>query len=233
MPNKRLFIVSTPIGNLKDMTFRAVETLKSVELILCEDTRISSRLLKAYDIQKPLKSYNAYNEAREKTAEFFDYLYKNYAQIALISDSGTPAISDPGVKLVQFCRQNAIQVVPVPGASMLSASLSVCGFPSKNALFYGFLPNKKNKRKMELAKIIANEKKVVVFYESPYRLLHFFEILLEIDDEIPVCLCKELTKLHEEVVYSDAKDLHKTLLGRKSIKGEYAVVVNNLGRESN
>lgn len=173
-----LYVVSTPIGNLKDFSFRAVEILKQVDFILCEDTRTSSILLSHYEINKPLISFNAVNE--EKRIEEIYNKLDNGESGALISDAGTPLISDPGYRLVNELRKRGIKISPIPGASALIAALSVAGVPTDSFVFEGFLPQKKGRQK-ELQRIVQDERTIII-YESPYRIK---KLLSEIQSYAP------------------------------------------------
>ncbi len=216
----KLYIVSTPIGNLKDITLRAIETLKEVDFILCEDTRTSGNLLTHYDIKKELISLNAFNE-KNKIDFIVNRILSNQTA-ALISDAGTPLISDPGVRLVSLCIENEIEIIPIPGPSALIAAISMSGLPTDAFIFEGFLPQKKG-RKTKL-KELANEPRTIVLYESMYRIE---KLLNELNEFIPdrfVVVCREITKKFEESWRGFPKELVETF-GNKIVKGEFVVVI--------
>ena len=227
LKEKILYVIATPIGHLKDMTYRAVETLKNSDIILAEDTRVSGKLLKHYEINNKMLTYNSYREKKNKN---FRSLFEKYSQIALICDAGTPNISDPGFAIINYCHENKIVISPIPGACALSTSLSICGFSSKNALFIGFLPNKKGKRKNQLTEILENEKKTIVLYESPYRIKNLLEILNNYNKNLIVLIARELTKKHEEIIKAKVSSL-KTMFENLTCKGEFVVVINNLKKK--
>jgi len=216
----KLYIVSTPIGNLKDITLRAIETLKDVEFILCEDTRTSSNLLNHFEIKKELISLNAFNE-KNKIEFILNRILSNQTA-ALISDAGTPLISDPGVRLVSSCIKNGIEIIPVPGASALIAALSMSGLPTDSFVFEGFIPQKKG-RQTKL-KELALEPKTIVLYESTYRIEKLLNELNEYLPERFVVVCREITKKFEETWRGFPKELLDSFPERIS-KGEFVVVI--------
>jgi len=224
MPN--LFIVSTPIGNLEDMTLRAIRILKEVDVILCEDTRVTKTLLKRYEINKPTVSYHAQSRL-SKVEKIFGMLSVG-KNLALVSDAGTPTISDPGCLLVAQVREHfgdAVSVVPIPGPSAVLAALSVSGFPTSEFLFLGFLPHKKGRE--TLFREIAASKRTVVFYESPHRILKSLESLREhLDPKRRIMVAREITKIHEENVLGEPEEVlaHFTLHPDR-VRGEFVVVV--------
>lgn len=216
-----LYIVSTPIGNLADITLRAIETLKSVHLIAAEDTRHTKILLDRYHISAPMTSYFEYNKV-QKT----EYLLKALQEgksVALVSDSGTPGISDPGYKIIRMCIDNNIQVVPIPGASGLLAALVSSGKPTDKFTFEGFLSNKSIKRKNQLKKL-KEEERTMVLYESPHRILKLLEDVLEVYGDIEIVLARELTKKFEEV---RREKVSATLehFKSKAPRGEFILVI--------
>ncbi len=225
--SQELFVVATPIGNLADMTYRAVELLKTVDVILAEDTRTTGILLKHYDIQKPMLAYHSANEYRFD----FDRLFSQYQKIALVSENGTPCLSDPGHSVVSKCYELGIRVTPIPGPSAVTALLSVCGFSLKTYLVYGFLPNKKGKRKNILTELLQKEQKIIVFYESPYRLVHLLELLAEANPELPVVVGREITKRFEEILRKNAKAMWE-YYDNRNVKGELVVIIDNRGENS-
>lgn len=216
----KLYIVSTPIGNLKDITLRAIETLKEVDFILCEDTRTSGNLLNHLEIKKELISLNAFNE--KSKIEFVVNRILSNQNAALISDAGTPLISDPGVRLVSSCIENNIEVIPIPGASALLAALSMSGLPTDAFVFEGFIPQKKG-RQTKL-KELAIEPRTIVIYESMYRIE---KLLKELNEYLPdrfIVVCREITKKFEETWRGYPKDLADTFSDKIS-KGEFVVVI--------
>jgi 16S rRNA (cytidine1402-2'-O)-methyltransferase len=216
----KLYIVSTPIGNLKDITLRAIETLKEVDFILCEDTRTSGNLLNHLEIKKELISLNAFNEKNK--IEFIVSRILSNQTAALISDAGTPLISDPGVRLVSACIENKIEIIPIPGVSALIAGLSMSGLPTNAFVFEGFLPQKKG-RQTKL-KELALEPRTIVLYESMYRIEKLLNELSEFLPDRFVVVCREITKKFEETWRGFPKDILKTL-DSKIIKGEFVVVI--------
>lgn len=216
-----LYIVATPIGNLKDITLRALETLQTVDVILCEDTRHSIKLLNAHGIAKPLVSFHAYSNEK-KVQEIVSQLLEG-KNMALISDAGTPGISDPGYVLIQACQQKGIKVEPIPGASAFLTGLMASGLPINRFWYYGFLPAKKGRE--TLFKKMVEVEDTIVFYESPYRILKTLEKLAEVMPERMVTLARELTKMHEEFLSLPAAELYATFKTRQKILGEFVVIV--------
>ncbi len=215
-----LYIVSTPIGNLKDITLRAIETLKEVNFIICEDTRVTSVLLKHYDIQKELFSMNAQTETK-KIPQIINRI-TNGENCALVSDAGTPSISDPGFKLISSAIKTDIKVIPIPGVSAVIAAISISGVPSDSFLFEGFLPNKKGR--MTKLKQLALEERTIIIYESTYRIEKLLNELLEFMPERFIVICRELTKKFEEIRRGYPKELLESF--NSSInKGEFVVVI--------
>lgn len=216
-----LFLVPTPIGNLGDITLRALEILKSVDVILAEDTRTSGVLLKHYSIDKPLQSFHIFNE--HKTLAGLVERMKKGEVMALISDAGTPGISDPGFLLVREALKNNLKVDCLPGATALIPALVKSGFPTDRFVFEGFLPHKKGKQ--TLLKKLAEEDRTVVFYESPHRLVKTLEQVKEFfGGERMVSVSRELSKKFEETKTGPVDDL-VTYFGSKEVKGEIVVVV--------
>ncbi|WP_055436443.1 16S rRNA (cytidine(1402)-2'-O)-methyltransferase [Lacinutrix algicola] len=217
----KLYIVPTPIGNLEDMTFRAVSVLKSADSILAEDTRTSGKLLKHFEIKTPMQSHHMHNE--HKTVERLVERLKSGETIALISDAGTPAISDPGFLLTRACVENGIEVDCLPGATAFVPALVNSGLPNDKFVFEGFLPVKKGRQTR--LKLLAEETRTIIFYESPHKLIktlgHFCEYFGE---DRQVSVSRELTKMFEETVRGTAKEVlaHYT---NKPPKGEIVVVV--------
>jgi 16S rRNA (cytidine1402-2'-O)-methyltransferase len=220
-----LFIVATPIGNLDDITFRAVEILKSVDIVLAEDTRHSKKLLLNLDISKPMRAFHEHNE-REKSQDIIDELHSGKS-IALISDSGTPLISDPGYPLVAQAKKEGLRVIPIPGVSALITALSVSGLASDSFTFLGFLPSKKTAR-IKLLKTLLNETVTSIFYESPKRILATLSDMHVIfGSSRKVCLAKELTKVFETVQTDSIPNLIKYLSAdENNQKGEFVILIS-------
>jgi 16S rRNA (cytidine1402-2'-O)-methyltransferase len=217
----KLYIVPTPIGNLKDMTYRAVEVLKTVDLILAEDTRTSGKLLKHFEINSPLQSHHMHNE--HKTVESLINKLKSEMTIALISDAGTPAISDPGFLLIRACIENNIEVDCLPGATAFVPALVNSGLPNDKFVFEGFLPVKKGRQTR--LQILAEETRTMIFYESPHKLIKTLANFCEyFGEERPLSVSRELTKLYEETIRGTAKEVleHYT---KTPPKGEIVIVV--------
>jgi 16S rRNA (cytidine1402-2'-O)-methyltransferase len=218
----QLYLVPTPIGNLEDITLRALNILKSVDVILAEDTRTSGKLLKHYEISKPLQSYHIFNE--HKTVELLISRLRNGETMALISDAGTPSISDPGFLLVRSCLKDGIKIECLPGATAFVPALVKSGLPSDRFIFEGFLPHKKG-RKTRLEQI-ALEERTIILYESPHRLLKTLNQLIEVCGETrQASVSRELTKMFEETVNGTLLEI-KDHFEKGLIKGEIVIVVN-------
>lgn len=217
-----LYLIASPIGQTDDFTKRAQEILELVDFVFCEDKRVTGLLLSKLGLKKRLISCNSHTEKR-LSESLISYLFEQ-KNIAYLSDAGTPGISDPGNLLVKVAKEHGFRVIPIPGASALSAVLSICSFDlSKGFFFQGFLPKSKVKiEKIFRANLIENENVLVVF-ESPYRIKKTLEILREVAPESEVCLARELTKKYEQIVYFFAKDLEKINLKEK---GEFSLVIN-------
>ena len=216
----KLFVVATPIGNLQDISFRAVETLKKVNCIFAEDTRTSKKLINHYDIDTKLYSYHDHSSEKE-IARLLDIL-KDHKDVALISDAGTPTISDPGYSLIRQCINEGIDVIPIPGASALTAAISVSGLPSDAFTFIGFLPTKKGRKKKISS--LENLDMTIVLFESPHRLIKTLNQLKEALGERPIVVARELTKLYEEIIrgnFSSAIEFFEA----KKIKGEIVIMI--------
>ena len=222
-----LYIVSTPIGNLEDITLRALRILKEVDLIAAEDTRHTGLLLRHFGIQKPLTSYFEGNELRKK--EFILSRLKQGDRIALVSDAGTPGISDPGFRLIQTAIESQIPIVPVPGPSALIAALSVSGLPTDAFLFKGFLPHKSKKRR-DLLKQLEETKETLIFYESPHRLTETLKDILDILGDREIVLTRELTKIYEEVLRGKVSEIQNQV-GERKLKGEITLVISGKTRK--
>lgn len=224
-----LYVVSTPIGNLKDITLRALEVLKAIPVIACEDTRQTLKLLSYYGIkEKKLIPYHEHNE-REVSQKLIKIL-KEGNSVALVSDAGTPTISDPGYRLVKLCREEGIKVIPVPGATAFVAALSASGFPTDKFLFYGFLPRKEGKL-TEALKEISSLSYTVVSYESPHRLERTLKLIDSLFPDWEIGIYKEITKLNEEFFKGRAKELLKELKEKEKLKGEFVLIFPPYGKE--
>jgi 16S rRNA (cytidine1402-2'-O)-methyltransferase len=221
-----LYIIATPIGNLEDITLRAIRVLGEVGAILCEDTRVTAKLLQKYEIKKPLISYHAHSKLA-KTDKIFGLLEEGKS-LALISDAGTPCISDPGVMLVAEVRErfkNGVKIIPIPGPSALVSALSASGLPSSEFLFLGFLPHKKGRE--TLFKEIAEAKRTVAFYESPHRILKTLASLEKFAPEKKVVIARELTKIYEEFISGTATELLAHFESHQdSVRGEFVVMIH-------
>jgi 16S rRNA (cytidine1402-2'-O)-methyltransferase len=217
-----LYVVATPLGNLEDVTLRALRVLREVKLVACEDTRRTAGLLKAHGISTPTTSYFEHNE-RWKGAQVLDVVRKG-GDVALVSDAGTPAISDPGYRLVRDARAEGLPVVPVPGPSAAVAALSVSGLPSDRFLFVGFLPARSGARRAALEDL-AGARETLVFHESPQRVLTALEDMAQILGDRPAFLCREATKLHEEYRRGSLAELRAHLAAGKEVRGEIVLVV--------
>lgn len=215
----KLYVIGTPIGNLGDITHRALETLKSVDLILCEDTRVTQKLLNHYEIKKKTLSYHSQSGVA-KLDKIIELLKEN--DLALVSDAGTPTISDPGSMLVNAVRKEGVEVITIPGPSAVVAALSISGLPSSEFVFLGFLPHKKGRE--TLFREIKEMKRTVVFYESPHRIMKTLESLKDVGKEVVVA--KELTKIHEELISGSAEEVLEYFeTNTDKIRGEFVVMV--------
>ena len=221
-----LFIVATPIGNLSDITFRAVEVLKSVDIVLAEDTRHSKKLLSHLDISKPIRAFHEHNE-REKTKAIIGEIHSGKS-IALISDAGTPLISDPGYFLVAQAKKENLKVVPIPGPSALITALSASGLASDSFTFLGFLPSKQTAR-VKLLKSLLNRNETSIFYESPKRILVTLNDMQTIfGDSRKVCLAKELTKAFETIQTDSIPNLiNYFTIDQNRQKGEFVILISS------
>src|SRR5258706_3084425 len=222
-----LYIVPTPIGNLEDITLRALRVLKEVDLIAAEDTRHSQHLLTHYGIKTALTSYHEHNE-REKAAQLVEQI-KNGANIALISDAGTPAISDPGFRLVVAAIEAGINIVPLPGASALATVLSASGLPTDRFIFEGFLPAKQSERKGRLQAVV-DATASLIFYEAPHRLQDTLTQMLEVLGDRQIVVAREISKIHEEFLRGAVSHVIGRLADRE-IKGEITIVVHGSSGE--
>jgi len=224
-----LYIVATPIGNLEDITLRALRILKEVDLIAAEDTRHTKKLLTHYGIASRLTAYHEHNE-KTKAQSLVEQL-KQGKHMALVCDAGTPAISDPGYRLVREAISAGVKVVPIPGPSALTAVLSVSGLPTDRIVFEGFLPAKKSERRRRLESL-RDESRTIVFYEAPHRLRNCLEDLLQILGDREIVLAREMSKIYEEFLRGRLSDVKNEAEGRK-VLGEVAIVVRGSepGRE--
>ncbi|HOG82197.1 MAG TPA: 16S rRNA (cytidine(1402)-2'-O)-methyltransferase [Smithellaceae bacterium] len=222
-----LYMVATPIGNLEDITIRALRVLKEVDLIAAEDTRHSRILLSAYDIRTPLVSLHEHNE-RERSAMIVSKM-ESGMNVAYVSDAGTPCVSDPGYQLAAAALENGIRVVPVPGPSAAIAALSVCGFPADQFLFYGFLPPKSNSRRRFLESI-RGEEQTLIFYESPARIAETMREIQDVLGDRQAVVARELTKVFEEIRRGWISDIAAGLSGSKA-RGEFTIIVRGASRE--
>lgn len=218
----KLFIVATPIGNLQDITLRALETLKKIDFIACEDTRVTSKLLSHYSIKKPLISYHQHSEL--KKIDFIIDKLKEGNNIVLVTDAGTPGISDPGNILVSEAVKNNIEIHPIPGSSALSSMISVAGIDLQKFLFFGFPPHKKGRE--TFFKEVINTKYPVIYYESPHRFIKNLELLKLLECKKSIIIGRELTKIFEEVQRGNVEEILIYYQGNKDkIKGEFVVIV--------
>lgn len=217
----KLYVVPTPIGNLEDMTFRAINVLKSVDLILAEDTRTSAFLLKHFDIKTPMHSHHKFNE--HKTVQQITERIKNGQKVALISDAGTPAISDPGFLLVRACVENEIDVECLPGATAFVPALVASGLPNDRFCFEGFLPQKKGRQTKFQS--LKNEERTMIFYESPFRVLKTLTQLAKtFGNDRRASVSREISKIYEETIHGTLEELtaHFT---KNQPKGEFVIIV--------
>ena len=215
----KLSIVATPIGNLSDISLRALETLKQVDIIACEDTRVTAKLLARYEIKKELISYHQHSN--ESKVDKVIKLLKDGKNIALVSDAGTPGVSDPGNQLIEQVTSHDIAIEVIPGPSALAAALSACHFSVQEFIFYGFLPQKKG-RQTKL-KGIAVESRAIVLYESVYRIIKLLNELSEYRGDVEVCVLRELTKMHETIYRGKISEVLPQIVE----KGEFVVIIKS------
>jgi len=216
-----LYLVATPIGNLEDITLRALRILKEVDQIACEDTRHTQKLLQHYNIQKPLVSYHEHNELTR--APELVVSMEQGAQIALVSDAGVPLVSDPGYRLVTLCLRHHIPVIPIPGPSALLAALSASGLPNEEFLFAGFLPARSGERRRALERLRI-EDRTIIFYEAPHRIEETLIDAHQILGDRPACLAREVTKIHEEFRRGSLAELAASLTD-KPARGEITLLI--------
>ncbi len=217
-----LYLVATPLGNLEDITYRAVRVLKECDLIACEDTRRTRKLLDRYGIDRPLVSYHEHNEA-QRAAELMTKLRAGM-NIALVSDAGTPLVADPGYRLVHAAAQAGFTVTPVPGPAAVIAALAGSGLPTDHFRFGGFVPAKSGQR-ARLLESLRGAEETLIFYEAPHRILETLADLERILPNRPVVVARELTKIHEEFLRGAAREVRETLLARGSVKGEITLLI--------
>ncbi len=224
-----LFVVSTPIGNLEDITLRAIRVLKEVDIIAAENIRRAKLLLKYFDINKEVISFRRENQ-KGMTIKIMNKLEEGH-DVALISDAGTPGISDPGAYLVNYALDKGLRVIPVPGPSAITTAISVSGFSIKGFIFTGFLPISSGKRK-KLLKSLSLQIFPIVFFEAPHRLLQTLKDIKDIMGNRKIVVFKELTKLHEKILRDKVGTILKKLCS-KEIKGEYVIIVSGLKKDDN
>jgi 16S rRNA (cytidine1402-2'-O)-methyltransferase len=217
-----LYVVATPIGNLEDMTYRAVRVLGEAGVIACEDTRETRKLLEHYGIHKPVVSYHEHNES-ERTPELAARLAAGES-VALVSDAGMPLVSDPGYRLVRTAIENGVRVEPVPGASAALAALAAAGLPTDAFHFAGFLPPRAGQRERVL-KELSSDQATLIFFEAPHRILEALEAVERTLGARQVVVARELTKLHEEFLRGTAAEVRAQLAGRAAVKGEITLLV--------
>ena len=217
----RLFLVATPIGNLEDITVRALRLLGEADLIACEDTRHTAKLLNHYGIHKPTLSYHQHNESA-RAEELLERLEQG-AQIVLVSDAGTPGISDPGHRLVSLCLQRQIPVIPIPGASAVIAALVASGLPTEEFLFVGFLPSRSTERRKALQKL-AQENRTLALYEAPHRLVDTLSDALDCLGRRQAVIAREITKIHEEFLRGDLAEL-LVRVQQRPVRGEITILI--------
>ena len=219
----KLYLVATPIGNLEDITFRAINVLKEADIIAAEDTRHTLKLLNHYEISKPIISYHRHNEEVKKEVLINKLLEGQ--NIALVTDAGTPGISDPGEEIVREAIENNIEIIPIPGACALINALIPSGLNTKEFAFYGFLPLNKNNRKSVLERI-KKEDKTVILYEAPHKLIKTLEDIQTSVGDINCVLARELTKIHEEFIRGSINSILEKMKEKEAIKGEYIVLLD-------
>jgi 16S rRNA (cytidine1402-2'-O)-methyltransferase len=218
-----LYLVATPVGNLEDITLRALRILKEVDLIACEDTRHTAKLLTHYGISTPRQSYHQFNE--ESRTPMLLQMLRDGKNIALVSDSGTPLISDPGYEIVSACRKESVQVIPVPGPSAAIAALIASGLPAENFFFAGFLPPRASLRKRRLEELAAIPA-TLILYEAPHRLIASLEDIVAVLGARRANIARELTKVHEELLHGTLPELLDLLKARDRIQGEITIVID-------
>ena len=224
-----LYVVATPIGNRDDITLRALKTLAAVDVVAAEDTRDTGRLLRGYGIDTPLVSCHEHNE-QERATQFLKRIQAG-DRIALVSDAGTPSVSDPGFRLVQAVADANLPVVPIPGVSAAVSALSVSALPSDSFLFVGFAPKKKGRRRQFLSDL-AVQPHTLVFYESPRRIIDLLAEMATVFGRRPALLAREMTKRHEEFLRGDLAQIGAELAARPEVKGEITLLVGGADRDA-
>jgi len=227
-PDACLYVVATPIGNLEDITLRAIKTLKLADLIAAEDTRHTGKLLRFYNIKTPLISFHEYNEDR-RTPELINKLKAGVA-IALVSDAGTPTVADPGFRLIKEAIANAVKVIPIPGVSAPITAISAAGMPTDSFIFMGFPFPKKAKRHLQLHNL-TTETATLVFYISPKRVLIFLQELIDVWGNRHAVLCREMTKIYEEFIRGPLSEIMIDLQQRPTVKGECTLLVSGFKQD--
>jgi 16S rRNA (cytidine1402-2'-O)-methyltransferase len=226
----KLFVVPTPVGNLEDITLRSLRILREVDIILAEDTRVTKKLLDHYHINKTLLAYHQHNEHHQLNN--YIELIRRQDSVALVSDAGTPGISDPGFLLIRACIRNEIEMECLPGATAFVPALVNSGFPSDKFYFHGFLPHKKG-RKTAIEKL-TTIKETIILYESPFRLLRTLEELGTVfGAEHVVCVCRELTKIYEETIRGTITEVLTYFSAKSAVKGEIVIVIQGQAKKSN
>ncbi len=223
----KLYMCGTPIGNLDDITFRAIKVLKNVDLIAAEDTRRTEKLLNHFKIDNRLTSYHEHNE-KQKSIQLIREIKDGY-DVALVSDAGMPAISDPGLLLVKSAIEEGIEIIPIPGPTALVSALVVSGIKTDKFTFYGFVPRKKNVRE-DFIEDIKKDENTSIFYESPYRIKDIYEELAEIIPNRKSALVREITKIHEEKIYGTVSEIYEKIKSRE-IKGEIVGIVEGRSKK--
>ncbi len=227
MPTGTLYIVATPIGNLEDITLRAIRILKEVDLIAAEDTRHTRHLLDKYQIENQLTSYHDHN--KEEKAPILVARLLDGKSVALVSDAGTPGISDPGYFLINLAIDQNIPVVPIPGATAAVAALSISGLPTDSFVFEGFLPPKQTARLKRLQEL-SGEKRTIIFYEAPHKIVKTIEDLLQVLGDRRAVITRELTKIHEETIRGALSEIRQRL-NQTTIKGEFTIILHGASPE--
>lgn len=224
MKKGTLFVIATPIGHLDDITLRAIESLKRVDMIACEDTRQTRKLLNRHGIKAKVMSYHKFNEL--KKSGYILELLEQGKEVALVSDAGTPGISDPGYLLVKLALEKGIAIYPVPGPSALTAILSISGLPLHAFSFYGFLPKKQGEKRRFLSSL-RSRKETLIFFESPHRMMKSLSDMLKIFGARRIVIGREMTKIHEETIRGTLQDVLESFKEREPVrkKGEYAMIV--------
>lgn len=223
----KLFLCATPIGNLSDMTFRCIETLKNADIIAAEDTRNTIKLLNHFEIKTPMTSYHEYNKIDK--GHYLVSLMQEGKNVALVSDAGTPGISDPGEELVRFCREVGVEVTSIPGSAACITALTMSGLSTRRFCFEGFLPTDKKERNLVLERL-KNETRTTVFYEAPHRLVKTLELLKDYVDDRKIVFCKELTKRYENALALTV-DEAIAYYGDNPPRGEFVLVIEGVSQE--